>query len=206
MKNDPNLSPSRDVISQRIASDGRAVTFLATDHIPGMPPRLWGVLVEAGGEADGGAAAFIRLGLRGGRDGWSVTQLLAIAQARFAVELARSGAPVAKAILRHLENALAVYREALSDNSILPIAFEPAQEVSSYPWTRARAGLFCIDMCPEPFGHGAGITAEQLLTALDLALEAWLPVTPWRRRCWETRRAVREALTLEVQRVLGVKA
>jgi hypothetical protein len=204
MTNLSNSAGHRDVIAQRITSDGRAVTYLSTALIPGKPPRLWGILAETGGEADRGAA-FIRLGLRGGHDGWSVTQLIMMAQARFAVEYARSGAPDSETTFLRLGDALSLYHEPLTTNAILPVTFEPGDEVSSYPWTRARAGLFSIDMCPDVSGHGTGVTAEQLLAALDLALTAWLPVTPWRRRCWETRRLIREALTLEAQRVLGVK-
>ncbi len=205
MTNTPNPARRRDVIAQRVTSDGRAVTYLSTAAIPGKPPRLWGVLAETGGEADGGAA-FIRLGLRGGRDGWSVTQLIMVAQARFAVEFARSGAPEAEANFLRLGDALSLYREPLTANSILPVTFEPGAEVSPYPWTRAQAGLFSIDMCPDVSGHGAGLTAEQLLATLELALSAWLPITPWRRRCWQTLRAIREALALEAKRVLGVEA
>jgi hypothetical protein len=50
------------------------------------------------------------------------------------------------------------------------------------------------------------VTPEQLLAVLDLALSAWLPVTPWRRRCWEVRCAVREALAIEAGRAAGVPA
>ncbi len=205
MTNLPNSSGHRDVITQRVTSDGRAVTYLSTAIIPGKPPRLWGILAETGGEVDGGAA-FIRLGLRGGHDGWSVTQLIMMAQARFAVEFARSGSRESETTFLLLGDALSLYHEPLTTNSILPVTFEPGGEVSPYPWTRAQAGLFFIEMCPDVSGHGTGVTAEQLLAALDLALTAWLPVTPWRRRCWETRSIIREALTLEAQRALGVKA
>jgi hypothetical protein len=207
----------RDTVVQRVASGGRLVSFIAVDLIPGRPLRLWGALVETGDSAGGGAhgiegtggtepsgGAFIRLGLLGVNDGWSVTQLLAVAQARFVVEFARVGAPEVEAIIRCLERAAAVHREALDDEPVLPVAFEAVPcgaESASVPWTVARAGLFTIALCPDAEGRGEGITPGQLLVLIDLALSAWLPVTPWRRRAWEARRAVREALAIEANRV-----
>lgn len=73
----------RDIVAQRLTSSGRLVSFIATDLIPG--------LVETGDSAGGGAHgiegtggtepgndAFIRLGLLGANNGWSVTWLLAV--------------------------------------------------------------------------------------------------------------------------------
>jgi Helix-turn-helix domain len=59
-----------------------------------------------GTEPDG--AALIRLGL-------SVTQLLAVAQARFAAEFVSAGGVEVKVILQCLERDVAVYREVLED-------------------------------------------------------------------------------------------
>ena len=81
----------RDSIMQRVTSDGRVVTFIATDLIPGRPLRLWGALAEISGSAGAGVGAFIRLGILGAHDGWSMTQLLAVALARFEAERARTG-------------------------------------------------------------------------------------------------------------------
>jgi hypothetical protein len=163
------------------------------------------VLADTAGGADGGAA-FIRLGLLGANDGWSIGQLLVLARARFAAELARAGGAEVEAIIRCLDRAAAVHREALDDEPVPPVAFEPGANPSPYPWTLARAGLFSIALSPDPEGRGEGVTPEQLLVVLDLALSAWLPVTPWRRRCWEARRAVREALAIETGRAAGVPA
>ena len=117
-----------------MTSSGRVVTFFAIDLIPGRPLRLWGAVVETGDAAGGGtksiegtggtepgAGAFIRLGLLGANDGWSASQLLAVAQARFAAEFARTGAPEVEAIIRCLERAAMVYREALDDEPALPV-------------------------------------------------------------------------------------
>ncbi len=187
---------SRDTIAVRRAGGGRSVTFVATDLIPGRPLRLWAVLAETG---TAGCGQLIRLGILGANDGWSVTQLLAVTQARLAAEHARTGTATAGTMVRCLDRAISAHREALDDASNSPVVFEPGDAVSPYPWTIARCGRFSIALCPNAEGVGDGVTHEQLLVALDLALSAWLPVTPWRRRAWETRRAVREALTIETK-------
>ena len=191
-------STSRDSVAFHTTSTGRAVTLLSTDLIPGRPLRLWGAVVEI---PDGGV--FVRLSILGPYDGWSVTQLLAVALARFEAELAHSGEPALVEIVRHLERAAAVHREPLAGEVVPPVAFEPAPPcavASPFPWTVARAGLFAIPMCPDAEARQRGVTPEQLLAVLELALTAWLPVTPWRRSCWEARRAVRAALALEAKR------
>lgn len=209
--------PRRDAVAQRVTSNGRLVSFISTDLIPGRPLRLWGAVVETGDSARGGAksiggrepssaSAFIRIGILGANDGWSVTQLLAAAQARFAAELARTGEAEVEAIVRCLDRATAVHREALDDEPAFPVGFEPGSAPSGYPWTVARAGLFTMALCPDAENQGDGIGAEQLLAVLDLALSAWLPVTPWRYRAWATRRAVREALAIESSRAAGAGA
>ena len=99
----------RDTMARRVTSNGRAVTFLATDLLPGRPLRLWGALAETSN-----GVAFIRLGLLGANDGWPVAQLLAVAQARFTTELARTGEPKVETIVRCLERAAAAYREPLT--------------------------------------------------------------------------------------------
>jgi hypothetical protein len=192
----------RDAILRRITGDGRIVTFLATDLIPGRPLRLWGALAETAGSAAGGGV-FIRLGVLGAHDGWSVTQLLAVALARFEAELARAGSAEVAEIVRSLELAAAEYREPQEGEPVLPVSFEPdaAGAASLYPWVLARAGLFVIPLCPDPEGQGGGITSAQLLAVLDLAMTAWLPVTPW-RSCWQAWRAVREALAVEAGRMV----
>jgi hypothetical protein len=189
----------RDTVLRRLTSDGRAVVFVATDLIPGRPVRLWGALAETG---RGGV--FIRLGILGVRDGWSSTELLAVALARFEAEVARTGETAVAEIVRSLELAAATYREPLGDEPVLPISFEAVTGVASpYAWTLARAGLFSIPLCPDPEGQQEGVTPAQLLAVLDLAMTAWLPVTPWRRSCWLARNAVREALTIESKRALA---
>jgi hypothetical protein len=195
----------RDTVMQRVTGDGRAVTFLATDLIPGRPLRLWGALAEAGGNAGEGGGVFIRLGILGAMDGWIVSQLLAVALARFEAELARTGAAEVAEIVRDLELAAATYREAQASEPVLPVSFEPAPSASPspYPWTVARAGLFPIPLSPDAAGRQNGVTPEQLLVVLDLAMSAWLPITPWRRSCWESRRAVRAALAIEARRTMA---
>ena len=198
----------RDNIMQRVTGDGRAVTFLGTDLIPGRPLRLWGVLAETSGNAGAGGGAFIRIGILGAHDGWSVSRLLAVALARFEAELARAGEAEVAEIVRCLELAASMYREPQEGEPVLPVSFEPDPmgAASPYPWTLARTGLFTIKLCPDPAGRQDGATPEQLLAVLDLAMSAWLLVTPWRRSCWEARRAVREALAIETGRTMAREA
>ena len=191
----------RDNVAWHTTSAGRTVALLATDLIPGRPLRLWGAAVEI---PDGGV--FVRLAILGPYDGWSVTQLLTVALARFEAELALSGEPALAEIVRHLERAAAVHREPQEGEAVPPVVFEPAPPgavASPFPWTVARAGLFAIPMCPDPGARQRGVAPEQLLAVLELALTAWLPVTPWRRSCWEARRAVRAALALEAKRAVA---
>ena len=190
--------PSRDNVAWRTTSAGRNVVLVSTDLLPGRPLRMWGAAVEI---PDGGA--FIRFAICGPYDGWSVTQLLAVALARFEAELAYSGEAALAEIVRHLELAAAVYREPQDGWVVPPVSFEPAPPggvASPFPWTVARAGLFAIQMCPDEEARQRGVVPEQFLATIELALTSWLPVTPWRRSCWETRRAVRAALALEAAR------
>jgi hypothetical protein len=55
-------------------------------------------------------------------------------------------------------------------------------------------------MCPDAESRQRGISPEQLLVVIEMALSAWLPITPWRRSCWQARREVRAALALEAER------
>ena len=190
--------PSRDNVAWHATSTGRNVVLIATNLLPGRPLRLWGAAVEI---ADGGV--FIRLAISGPFDGWSVSQLLSVALARFEAELAHSGEPALAEIVRHLEHATAVHREPQERDSVPPVSFEPAPPggvASPFPWTVARAGQFSIALCPDAEARQRGVTPEQFLAVIEMALTSWLPVTPWRRSCWETRRAVRAALALEVER------
>jgi hypothetical protein len=188
----------RDNVAWRATSTGRSVALISTSLIPGRPPRLWGAAVEV---ADGGA--FIRLAILGPYDGWTVSQLLSVALARFEAEQAHSGEAVAAEIVRHLDRAAAMHREPQDGWSVPPVSFEPAPPggpASPFPWSLARAGQFAIQMCPDAEARQRGIAPEQLLSAIEMALTGWLPITPWRRSCWEARREVRAALALEAQR------
>ncbi|MCB5943943.1 hypothetical protein [Acidocella sp. KAb 2-4] len=189
---------NRDVVAWHTTSAGRNVALVAIDLIPGRPLRLWGAAVEI---ADGGV--FIRLAISGPFDGWNVAQLISVAMARFEAELAHSGEPALAEIVRHLEHAAAVHREPQERDIVPPVSFEPAPPggvASPFPWTAARAGQFSIALCPDAEARQRGVTPEQLLLVLEMALTSWLPVTPWRRSCWEARREVRAALVLEAAR------
>ncbi|WP_240376610.1 hypothetical protein [Acidocella sp. MX-AZ02] len=188
----------RDNVAWRATSTGRDVALISTDLIPGRPLRLWGAAVEV---ADGGA--FIRLATLNAFDGWSLTQLLAVALARFEAEQAHSGEAVLAEIVRHLDRAAAMHREPQDGWAVPPVSFEPAppgSPASPFPWSLARAGQFAIQLCPDAEARQRGVTPEQLLTVIEMALTSWLRVTPWRRSCWQARREVRTALALEAER------
>ena len=188
----------RDNAAWCTTSAGRNVVLVGTDLLPGRPLRLWGAAVET---SDGGA--FIRLAILGPFDGWTVTQLLAVALARFEAEQAHSGEAVLAEIVHHLDRAASVHREPQDGWAVPPVSFElapPGSPASPFPWSLARAGQFSIALCPDAEARQRGISPEQLLVLLEMALGSWLPVTPWRRSCWEARREVRAALALETQR------
>ncbi len=188
----------RDIVAWRATSAGRNVALITTDLIPGRPLRLWGAAAET---SDGGV--FIRLAILGPYDGWSVTQLLAVALARFEAEQAHSGEAVLGDIVRHLDRAAAMHREPQDGWAVPPVSFEPAppgSPASPFPWSVARAGQFLITLCPDAEARQRGVTPEQLLVLIEMALTSWLPISPWRRSCWEARREVRAALALEAER------
>jgi hypothetical protein len=188
----------RDIVAWRTTSAGRNVALISTDLIPGRPLRLWGAAVEVAG-----GGAFIRLAILNAFDGWSVSQLLAVALARFEAAQAHSGESVVAEIVQHLDRAAAMHREPQDGWSVPPVSFEPAPPggpASQFPWSLARAGQFAIQMCPDAEARQRGVAPEQLLTVIEMALSSWLPVTPWRRSCWEARREVRAALALEAER------
>ncbi len=191
----------RDNVAWHKTSTGRAVALVTADLVPGRPLRLWGAVVEM---ADGGV--FLRLASLGPFDGWTMAQLLAVALARFEAEQAHSGEPVLAEIVRHLDRAAAVHREPQAGWAVPPVAFEPAPPggvASPFPWTLARTGSFTIPLCPDAEARQRGVTPEQLLAVIEMALSSWLPATPWRRSCWEARRAVQAALALEVRRAMA---
>ncbi|MDR3416604.1 MAG: hypothetical protein P4L83_10495 [Nevskia sp.] len=188
----------RDNVAWHKTSTGRAVALVTADLVPGRPLRLWGAAVEI---PDGGV--FVRLATISSRDGWTAAQLLTVALARFEAEQAHSGEPVLAEIVRHLDRAAVVYREPQASWAVPPVSFEPAPPggvTSPFPWTVARAGQFVIALCPDAEARQQGVTPEQLLATIEMTLTRWLPITPWRRSCWEARRAVRAALALEAAR------
>jgi len=182
----------RDVVAWRATSAGRNVALISIDLIPGRPLRLWGAAAET---SDGGV--FIRLAILGPYDGWSVTQLLAVALARFEAEQAHSGEAVLGDIVRHLDRAAAMHREP-QDGWAVPAP--PGSPASPFPWSVARAGQFSITLCPDAEARQRGVLPEQLLAVIEMALTSWLPILPWRRSCWQARREVRAALALEAER------
>ena len=188
----------RDTVAWRTTSAGRNVVLVGTDLLPARPLRLWGAAVEI---SEGGA--FIRLASLGPFDGWSLSQLLAVALARFEAEQAHSGEPALAEIVRHLDRAAAVHREPQDGWAVPPVSFEPAppgSAVSPFPWSVARAGQFSIQLCPDAEARQRGVSPEQLLAVIEMVLTSWLPITPWRRSCWEARREVHAALALESAR------
>jgi len=186
----------RDTVEFLKAADGRRVAFVATDLLPGWPLRFWGFVADCGGP---GRDILVRLDTLTANDGWTVRQLLAVAQARLAAEYARSGGGAAEALVRCLERAVDAYLEVRTEPPS-SLVFEPGEEASPYPWTVARCGGFAIPLCPDPESRGEGLTPEQLLMILDRALSEWFRISPHRRRVWEARHAIREALGIEARR------
>jgi hypothetical protein len=116
----PATGRGRDAIAWRRTAGGRDVAFLATALIPGRLPRLWGAVAET----ENGGGVFIRLGILGAGDGWSATELLSVARARFEAELAHTGEPEVEGSILSLERAAAMYREPLESGPATPVSFE----------------------------------------------------------------------------------
>jgi len=185
------------VSERRTADDGRFALFTSTDVLPYWGQRFWGVVLDTGADGHG---ILVRYGTASGApSGWTLRQLLCVAQARLALEHARSPEGGALAVLEALGRAVRQMPsgEALGNG----VEFASGARPSPYTWTVALCGEAVLPLCPDPESRGEGVTPEQLIIVVDEALRDWCERAPYLKRLWACRNAVRDALAAEIRRV-----
>jgi hypothetical protein len=192
----------KDVVAvRRTTDDGRFALFTNTDVLPHWGQRFWGVVLDTGAD---GLGILVRYGtVSGAPSGWTLRQLLCVAQARMALEHARAPEGGALAVLEALGRAV---RQMPSGEALgSGIEFGRGGHASPYAWAVARAGDQVLPLCPDPQSRGEGVTPEQVIIVVDEALRDWCERAPYLRRLWACRNAVRDALAAEIRRVRGAR-
>lgn len=185
------------VAARATTDDRRFVLCTNSDVLPHWGQRFWGVVLDTGGDGHG---ILVRYGTGGGApSGWTLRQLLCVAQARLALEHARAPGGGALDVLDGLGRAVRQLPagEALGNG----VDFAPGGQASPYAWTVARAGDQVLPLCPDPQSREEGITPEQVIIIVDEALRDWCERAPYLRKLWSCRNAVRDALAAEIRRV-----
>ncbi len=186
------------IIATRRTADGeRFALFTNADVPPYWEQRFWTVVLDTGGD---GFGLPVRYGtVSSAPVGWSLRQLVLVAQARLALEHARMPEGGALAVLEALGR---VTRQMQAGEPLgAGVEFCPGGQPSPYRWTTARTGDLSLALCPDPESRQEGLTPELLLIVVDEALRDWTDRAPYLRRLWTMRDAVREALAAEMRRV-----
>ena len=188
----------KDIVAVRRTGDGeRFVLFLNTDVLPYWGQCFWTAVLDTGGD---GFGLPVRYGTACTAPcGWTLRQLICVAQARMALEHARASEAGALAVLEALGQAVGQMPEGepLGDG----VSFASGGQASPYRWTVARCGDLALPLCPDPESRQEGITPELVLIVLDQALKDWSERAPYLRQLWFCRNAIRDALAAEIRRV-----
>jgi hypothetical protein len=192
----------KDIVSVRRTGDGeRFVFFLGTDVLPYWEQRFWTVVLDTGAD---GVGVPVKYGtVSSAPVGWSLRQLVLVAQARAALEYARVPEGGAHAVLEQLGRAAKLLPPGNAQGEMPGngIIFAPGAVASPYRWTVARCGDLAIELCPDPESRQEGVTLEQLIIVADEVLREWAERAPYLSRLWTCRNAVRDALAAEIRRV-----
>ena len=184
------------VAVRRTTDDGRFAIFTNTDVLPYFGQRFWGVVLDTGSD---GFGTLVRYGTSSQvPSGWTLRQLICVAQERMAAEHARAPEVGALAVLDALD--LAVRQMPNGDPLGNAVNFEPGAQASPYRWTVARCGDLTLPLCADPESRQEGVTPELLLIVLDQALKEWSERAPYLQHLWTCRNAVRDALAAEIRR------
>lgn len=188
----------KDIIAVRRTADGeRFALFTNTDVQPFWGQRFWTVVLDTGGD---GFGIQIRYGtVCTAPSGWTLRQLICVAQARLALEHARAPESGALAVLEALGQAVRQMPEGEPLGN--GVDFVPGGQASPYAWTVALCGDLHLSLCGDPASRDEGITPEQLMIVVDEALREWADRAPYIRRLWACRNAIRAALAAEITRV-----
>ena len=188
----------KSVVAARRTADGeRFALFTDTDVKPFWEQKFWTVVLDTGGD---GFGLPVRYGtVCSAPSGWTLRQLICVAQARMAIEHARMPEAGALAVLDALGRAAKSMHvgEPLGSG----VDFCPGAQPSPYKWTVARCGDLHIELCPDPASREEGIVPELLLIVIDEALRDWTDRAPYNRRLWACRHAIGDAIDAETRRV-----
>jgi hypothetical protein len=186
------------IVAVRRTGDGeRFALFSNADVQTFWTQKFWVAILDTGGD---GFGLSVRYGtVCSAPAGWTLRQLLLVAQARAALEYGRVPEGGALEVLEALRRAVRLLRagEPLGAG----VEFYPGGQPSPYRWTVARCGDLSINLCPDPESRDEGIVPEQILIVADEALRDWAERAPYISRLWTCRNAVREALAAEMRRV-----
>ncbi|MCB5943729.1 hypothetical protein [Acidocella sp. KAb 2-4] len=188
----------KSIVAARRTADGeRFALFSNADVLPFWAQKFWTVALDTGGD---GFGLPVRYGtVCSAPVGWTLRQLILVAQARAALEYARVPEGGALAVLEALGKAV---RQMQAGEPLgAGVEFCPGGVASPYRWTKARCGDLSIELCPDPESRDEGIVPEQILIVADEALRDWTERAPYISRLWTCRNAVREALAAEIRRV-----
>lgn len=188
----------KSIVAVRRTGDGeRFVLFTNADVLPFWEQKFWVAMLDTGGD---GFGLPVRYGtVCTAPAGWTLRQLILVAQARMALEHARMPDGGALAVLEALGRAV---RQLQAGKPLgAGVEFCPGGQPSPYRWTVARCGDLAIELCPDPESRQEGIVPEQIIIVADEALRDWAERAPYISRLWSCRNAVREALAAEIRRV-----
>lgn len=187
------------IVAVRRTGDGeRFALFSNADVLPFWEQKFWVMALDTGGD---GFCLPVRYGtVSSAPAGWTLRQLLLVAQARAALEYARVPEGGALEVLETLGKAIRLLPpgDALDGDGV---SFTPGGQPSPYRWTVAQCGDLTIELCPDPESRQEGVVPEQILIVADEALRDWVERAPYLSRLWTCRNAVREALAAEISRV-----
>jgi hypothetical protein len=186
------------VAVRRTGDDERFVLFSNEDVQAFWAQKFWVAILDTGGD---GFGLPVRYGtVSSAPVGWTLRQLICIAQARAALEYGRAPEGGALEVLEALGKAIRLLPpgDALVGDGV---SFSPGGQPSPYRWTVARCGDLSIELCPDPESRDEGVVPELLLVVADEALRDWAERAPYISRLWTCRNAVREALAAEIRRV-----
>ncbi|EKM99419.1 hypothetical protein [Acidocella sp. MX-AZ02] len=186
------------IVAVRRTGDGeRFALFTNADVQAFWTQKFWVAILDTGGD---GFGLPVRYGtVCSAPAGWTLRQLILVAQARAALEYGRVPEGGALAVLEALGKAV---RQMQAGEPLgAGVEFCPGAVTSPYSWTKARSGDLAIELCPDPESRREGIVPEQILIVVDEALRDWAERAPYLSRLWTCRNAVREALAAEIRRV-----
>lgn len=193
-----DLDETSIVAARRTADGERFALFTSAGVQAFWGQKFWVAVLDTGGD---GFGLPVRYGtVCAAPSGWTLRQLLLVAQARAALEYARVPEGGALAVLEALGKAIRLLPPGDAPGGD-GIDFGPGALATPYSWTVARCGDLSIELCPDPESRDEGIVPEQLLIIADEALRDWAERAPYISRLWTCRNAVREALAAEIRRV-----